>query len=71
MRLQGYLKQQNITASQFADRIGRSVSTVTRAARGEIIPDSETMRRIVEKTGGAVTPNDFYDIPERQEAANG
>ncbi len=62
MRLREYLVAEKMTASQFAVRIERSVSTVTRAARGEVLPDRDTMRRIVEETDGAVRPNDFHDF---------
>lgn len=63
MKLSAYLKERELTASEFASRIDRSISTVTRAARGEVMPDPETMRRIATETGGAVQPNDWYDIP--------
>ncbi len=60
MQLQKYLQRENLTASQVAARIDRSVSTVTRAMRGEVIPDPDTMKAITVETGGEVTPNDFY-----------
>lgn len=61
MQLKDYLSVEGITASEFATRIGRSVSTVTRAARGEVIPDRATMEEIVTATDGKVEPNDFYE----------
>jgi TorA maturation chaperone TorD len=60
MRLQEYLDHKNITASQFANEIGRAVSTVTRIAKGQATPEPETMAKIVAATGGAVQPNDFF-----------
>ncbi len=48
MLLLDYLERENLTATQFAGRIDRSVSTVTRAMRGEVIPDPDTMKRIAE-----------------------
>jgi TorA maturation chaperone TorD len=60
MRLQEYLDHKNITASQFANEIGRAVSTVTRLAKGQATPEPETMAKIIAATGGAVQPNDFF-----------
>ncbi len=60
MRLQEYLDHKNITASQFASTIGRAVSTVTRIANGQAMPEPETMAKIVAATGGAVQPNDLF-----------
>lgn len=60
MTLAEYLKNNGLTATEFALRIGRSVSTVTRAANGEVIPDVVTMRSIKSETDGQVQPNDFY-----------
>lgn len=60
MNLASYLEENNLTATAFADRIGVAIATVTRAARGEIMPSPETMKRIMQETNGKVTPNDFY-----------
>jgi TorA maturation chaperone TorD len=63
MRLQEYLDNKSITASQFAHEIGRAVSTVTRIAKGQATPEPETMAKIVAATGGAVQPNDLFFGP--------
>jgi TorA maturation chaperone TorD len=63
MRLQEYLDNKSITASQFANQIGRAVSTVTRIAKGQATPEPETMAKIVAATGGAVQPNDLFLSP--------
>jgi TorA maturation chaperone TorD len=60
MRLQAYLEQERLSASQFAGRIGRAVSTVTRIINGETTPEPETIAKIVAATGGAVQPNDLF-----------
>ncbi|MBM3572586.1 MAG: helix-turn-helix domain-containing protein [Alphaproteobacteria bacterium] len=76
MKLKKYFIQEGITASQFATRIGRAVSTVTRLANGETVPEPETLAKIVEATGGAVQPNDFFlndaarVVPAQSAAAN-
>jgi len=60
MRLQDYLEREGLSASDFAARIGRAVSTVTRIAKGETTPEAETVAKIVAATGGAVQPNDLF-----------
>jgi transcriptional regulator with XRE-family HTH domain len=64
MKLADYLKQDAVTATSIADATGAAVSTITRAARGEVFPSRELMQRIFEATGGQVTPNDFVWIDE-------
>lgn len=61
MHLRDYLKEHGLTASAFAAKIGCSISTVTRAMRGEVVPEKATMEKIVAATGGKVQPNDFYE----------
>jgi len=63
MRLSDYLREKKTTAVAFADRIGRAPSTVTRILSGQHTPDAATMRAIIEATDGAVSPNDFFDLP--------
>jgi transcriptional regulator with XRE-family HTH domain len=62
MKLADYLDAEKVSATTLADRVGVSVSTITRAARGEILPSRELMGKIFEATGEAVTPNDFFGI---------
>lgn len=68
MKLSEYMKTEGVTATAFAAKIGRSVATISRLARGLRAPDWPTMRAIAEATGGAVQPNDFYDEPPRSGA---
>lgn len=63
-KLSSYLKERNLTVEQFGALIERSGATVSRIARGIQKPDSETMQRIIDATGGAVQPNDFFKLPE-------
>lgn len=51
-----------MTPTEFGRRIGCPQPTIWRYANDERIPEPEIMARIVEATGGAVTPNDFYGI---------
>ncbi|MDG3439377.1 helix-turn-helix domain-containing protein [Nitrospirillum amazonense] len=60
MTLADYLQAHGLTAAEFARRIGRSRSTVARWCTGQRHPDAAAMRAIMEETGGAVMPNDFF-----------
>jgi len=62
MKLKEYLALAGLTATEFGHLIGVSQAAVTRYASGARIPETQTMGRIVEATGGTVTPNDFYDL---------
>jgi DNA-binding transcriptional regulator YdaS (Cro superfamily) len=69
MQLGEYLKLAAIRDDAFAALIGRDRSTVNRIRRGEIKPDWDTVARIQEATGGAVTAMDFVPAaPELREA---
>lgn len=59
MKLEQYLARKKLNQSQFADLIGSHKSTVSRLVRGLTWPDKETLRRIRQVTGGAVSANDF------------
>lgn len=59
MHLNTYLKLNGIKRAHFARAIGRSRAAVTRYANGQV-PDTQTLRIILEHTLGAVTPNDFF-----------
>lgn len=70
MTLKDYLALPGHTATSFAADLGVSVSTITRAARGDTIPDRKLMSLIAEKTKGAVMPNDFFGMsPGQADAA--
>ena len=60
MKLSDYLKENRISVHQFAQTISvASRMTVHRYIKGERIPKPVIMKRITEKTKGAVTFNDF------------
>lgn len=63
MTLSDYLAERRIDDAAFAATIEVDRSSVNRMRRGKLIPGSEVLRRIVDATSGAVTPNDFFDIP--------
>lgn len=62
MKLDEYLNKTGMTHSDFAKLIGCEQPTVTRYVKGRI-PSRDVILRISQVTNGAVTPNDFYDLP--------
>lgn len=64
-RLDEFLGQDPEVAKRFAQRIEVAPFSVRRYRLGQKIPKPEVMNKIVRATGGAVMPNDFYDIPSR------
>lgn len=65
MTLLEYLKTNDISYADFAALIGaKSRATVYRYInRDRKSPSRKLMAKILEVTGGAVTANDFYDLP--------
>jgi transcriptional regulator with XRE-family HTH domain len=59
-RLKKWLKENNITGAQFAEKLGVAQSAVSMWLTGERFPSRENIQKIVELTGGEVQPNDFY-----------
>ena len=60
MRLRDYLARRNLTLTKFAAELGVSPEAVRRYVSGLRVPRPEIMARIVDRTGGAVQPNDFF-----------
>lgn len=69
MTLQEYLNKKKLTDAAFADLIGVSQPTVSRLRSKGQIPSREVMRSIFEKTGGAVTANDFFGLRRRRQSS--
>lgn len=59
MKLEHYLREHGKTASAFAAEIDVPASTITRLLGKERIPRLDLLIRIMNGTGGQVTPNDF------------
>lgn len=53
MTLSEFLRQNQVTLTEFAARIGTTVATVSRIADGIVVPRRKLMLRIFEVTGGA------------------
>lgn len=65
MKLQEYLEFKKIKQAAFAKLVGVSAQNITRYARGQRIPDDQIMPLIFLATDGAVSPNDFYNLPPK------
>lgn len=59
MTLTEWRERENLTMQQAADRLGLSQPSISRLESGKQRPDWGTLETLREKTGGAVTPNDF------------
>ena len=68
MTLSDYLRDHDLTAARFAEKIGVSQQAVQRYARGTRMPRPPIMARIEEATGGAVQAQDFYGLRARDAA---
>ena len=66
MRLAHWIKQNGITASEFAGRVGVDKATVSRwlGESEATMPRRETLARIAEVTGGQVTANDVMPLSD-------
>ncbi len=60
MRLREYLDSHGLTVTEFASRIGRAPSTVSRLISGATMPEPATLAQITAATQGKVQPNDFF-----------
>jgi transcriptional regulator with XRE-family HTH domain len=71
MRLETYLAENGLKPAEFAARMGKPASTVSRVLRGEREPSMALLRAIKLATNGAVTPNDFLQpvAPSQSEGA--
>jgi transcriptional regulator with XRE-family HTH domain len=65
MTLHEYLKSKKLTQYAFADLIKVSQAAVYRYVNGLRIPEEEVMPRIYVVTNGAVSANDFYNLPKK------
>jgi len=61
MNLEQWLKEQGKQKQEFAGEIGVTPQMISAYLKGSIWPTRERMRLIAEKTGGAVTANDFVN----------
>lgn len=61
---QGLSQENRITMLAFASKIDVHVSTVSRIARGVVVPSRSTMQRIFNETDGKVKPTDLVQFEQ-------
>lgn len=64
MQLTEFLANAHTTQRMMAEALGLHIHTVNRWCTGRSLPGRSDMRAIYKWTGGAVAPNDFYDLPD-------
>lgn len=69
MTLGEWLAANRVSHDDFAGRIGRDRSSVTRYVSGERMPRPAVMARISRETRGQVTANDFVGATEEADDA--
>lgn len=70
MTLKQWRERNGISQEAAARLFGvRNATVVSKWEIGRQLPRKQYMRAIYLKTGGMVTPNDFYDLPELAIAA--
>lgn len=60
MRLIDYLEHNEIAYPDFAEKIGVTMTSLTRYVKNERIPEKAVMKKIKKYTGGDVTADSFY-----------
>ena len=66
MKLEEFRQEERLSFAALAERIGVSSAKVAeRYCKGRRPRDEETVLRIYEATGRKVTPNDWYDLPQK------
>jgi len=68
MKLATYLENNEISDAAFARQIGVERQAVGRYKSGDRFPEKPILLKIYEVTAGAVTANDFADLPSHPEA---
>lgn len=61
MNLTEWRKQNDLTMTEAAKRLGVSQATISRLESGKHWPDRATIQKIIKRTKGGVTPNDFIN----------
>ncbi|MDH3595779.1 MAG: helix-turn-helix transcriptional regulator [Rhodospirillales bacterium] len=71
MTLDEWRVSQKLTMDALGRRLGVAAETAGRYCNNKRIPARAVMARIVAATGGAVQPNDFYQLPQEARSATG
>lgn len=65
MKIQQWLSENNLRDAHFAAKAGFSKVQAHRIIKKGKKPSEEEMQAIFAATNGAVTANDFYDLPDQ------
>ncbi len=68
MKLDRWLKVNDISQADFARAIGMDPASVSRVVTGRQWPSAEMMIQIVERTEGKVTANDVFAVVAKNHA---
>lgn len=71
MTLKEFLNSKKISIEDFAQEMGLSYAAVRQYVNAGRVPTPKIMRKIINITGGAVQPNDFYEQPKQRNKAMG
>jgi transcriptional regulator with XRE-family HTH domain len=63
--LSSFLKKSGVTQSAFAQRVGVVQATISRLARGTVMPSIEVAVKIERETGGEVPANSWAERAAR------
>jgi transcriptional regulator with XRE-family HTH domain len=58
-------KAQELSVPKLAEKLGVMQSTIWRIENGGQIPSRDLMLKITEFSGGEITPNDFFSLPQQ------
>jgi DNA-binding transcriptional regulator YdaS (Cro superfamily) len=64
VQLKRYLRQHRLVVPEFARLVRTQPDAVRKWINGDRLPAPDSMKAIFEVTKGAVSPNDFYDLPK-------
>jgi transcriptional regulator with XRE-family HTH domain len=63
MKLAAWMEWTCTGDEELAAKVGVGRSMISRVRRGKRLPSYQLMQAIAEATGGAVRPDDFFDLP--------
>lgn len=66
MKLRDYMAAHRLRDHDVAAAVGVNRAQINRLRREEAAPSFALARRLYEFTNGAVTPNDFLDLPSAE-----
>lgn len=70
MKLKAWRKTKKLSMEKAKAVLGLSQPSISRIERGLQWPDKDTMQQIMDRTDGAVTPNDFVHDDEPPQTAS-